>query len=161
MCRGGQFTVSILALCTDDPRRGDPRKYRESQTYFVVKFCCPLGTELSWRSPRTHFSLCPPHTQIIFEGRKPINSRSVVCINADYALRVILHIRMSGGVAVVESVDERVRDSATPHLVSTPQPVLGSGECYSPTRADFTFIILALGHLTSPPRRQQHKCVIK
>ena len=67
---------------------------------------------------------------------------------------------MSGGVAVVESVDERVRDSATPHLVPAPQPVLGSGECYSPTRADFTFIILALGHLTSPPRRQQHKCVI-
>ena len=67
---------------------------------------------------------------------------------------------MSGGVAVVESVDERVRDSATPHLVPAPQPVLGSGECYSPTRADFTFIILALGHLTSTPRRQQHTCVI-
>ena len=40
---------------------------------------------------------------------------------------------------------------------TAPQPVLGSGECYSVTRADFTFIILALGHLhlaASPPATQ-------
>ena len=69
---------------------------------------------------------------------------------------------MSVPVAVVESVAVWTREWETVrHLTWFPlhssTPVLGSGECYSATRADFTFIILALGHLhlaASPPATQ-------
>ena len=69
---------------------------------------------------------------------------------------------MSVPVAVVESVAVWTREWETVrHLTWFPlhssTPVLGSGECYSVTRADFTFIILALGHLhlaASPPATQ-------